>query len=112
MAGEADPVALALPLASELAGADVQDATGSTAASAPASANAGADLSGRHHGRAQGFRYATKAENTQVNRPPAPPGYAGGPRVRVGFPAWQLPLPPMRYRNCRPSSTRSRPEST
>ena len=31
--------------------------------------------------------------------------------IRVGFPAWQLPIPPMRYRNCRPSSTRLRPWS-
>ena len=63
MAGEAVPRAPAVPLP-ELAGADVQAAAGSTVASAAASANAGAELSGRHHGRAQGFRCATNAEDT------------------------------------------------
>jgi hypothetical protein len=72
MAGEAVPAvpvpAVPVPAAPVVAlvpePADVQAAMGSTLASAAASANAGAELSRRHHGRAQGFRCATNAEDT------------------------------------------------
>ena len=68
MAGEAVPGRAGCPAVPAVAlvpePADVQAAAGSTVASAAASANAGAELSGRHRGRAQGFRCATNAENT------------------------------------------------
>jgi hypothetical protein len=65
-------------LAPELAGADMQAATGDTVASATASASAGAEPGRRRRGRAQSLGCATEAENIKVSWPSVCPEYAGG----------------------------------